>query len=144
VSATWAGFAAGGATLRSFYWGVGSGAGLDDVLRFHSVGLNSSASAGDVLPGPGQTVFSTVVAVDEAGRAIAAHSDGVRFLCGSVAASHPDVSVREACAGAPISVSNAGPALLCTFESPLTVQAVATTLGVMGDVQASLGSSLGV
>lgn len=99
VAASWSGFDSG-VGISSFWWGVGTAPGRDDRLPFRNVGVVSAARAGDseLAPGPGEVLFSTVIAVDAAGLERAVSSDGVRFVCGSVWQASANVTAVATCA----------------------------------------------
>ena len=76
VSASWTGFVEPESAIGSFDWGVGTSPGADDLVPFHSVGLNTAASDPTAALTEGVTYYSTVRCWNIRGLVSTATSDG--------------------------------------------------------------------
>jgi hypothetical protein len=140
LSASWHGFSARHG-LDHYLWGVGTQPGAADVLPFASVGLATAASSPTPALKPGQLLFSTVIAVDMAGRAVTASSDGVRLVCGSASQQSSDPAVRAACASAMAALDPTATDVLCSFELQRTGLAEAR-VDAVASITASFGRTM--
>jgi len=140
LSATWHGFSARHG-LDHYLWGVGTQPGVADVLPFASKGLATAASSPTPALKPGQLLFSTVIAVDMAGRTVTASSDGVRLVCGSASQQSTDPAIRAACASTMAALDPTAIDVLCSFELQRTGVAEAR-VDAVASITASFGRTM--
>jgi len=105
LGASWSGFEFFLPPAR-FEWAVGTSPGMDDVQAWTSVGVVTSAYNETANVEAGTTVYTSVRAVDIAGRSAMAVSDGLLLLAGT----GPDGGVGPAmvCQGSPADMAGLG------------------------------------